>query len=131
MTWVLVSLLGLLAGAVSMLMTWWTLHILMVEIATSLPLEWGALAVHLEPDLHVFGYVFGISLLAGVLFGLAPALESSRPIVSSALKEEGARFGLRLGNARLRDLMVGTQVAVCLFLIIGAVVRKNPASIDK
>ncbi|MCU1258760.1 MAG: permease [Bryobacterales bacterium] len=114
------ALLGLLAGAVSMLMTWWTLRLLMVQIAASLPLEWGSLAVHVEPDLHVFAYVFGISLLAGILFGLAPALESSRPNLSSALKEEGGRFGLPLGNARLRDLMVGTQVAACLFLIIGA-----------
>lgn len=114
------ALLGLLAGGVSMLMTWWTLRVLMVEVAASLPLEWGSLAVHVEPDWHVFAYVFGISLFAGILFGLAPALESTRTNLSSALKEDGAGLGLRLGNARLRDLMVGAQVAVCLFLIIGA-----------
>jgi hypothetical protein len=92
----------LLAGGASILMTWWALRLLMIQVAASLPLEWGSVAVHVEPDLHVFAYVFLLSLLASVLFGLAPALESSRPSLSSALKEEGGRFVLRLGNSRLR-----------------------------
>jgi predicted permease len=92
----------------------------MIEVATSLPLEWGSIAMHVEPDAHVFAYVFAVSLFAGVLFGLAPAVESSRPDLSSALKDEGARFAFRLRNARLRDLLVGTQVAMCLFLLVGA-----------
>ncbi len=114
------ALLGLLAGGFALVITFWVLRILVVQISAALPIEWGSLALHVEPDVHVFAYVFAISLLAGVLFGLAPALESSRPSLSSALKEEGARFGLRLGNARLRDLLVGIQVCVCLFLLIAA-----------
>jgi macrolide transport system ATP-binding/permease protein len=114
------ALLGLLAGAFALVITWWVLRILVVEISAALPIEWGSLALHVEPDVHVFIYVFAISLLAGVLFGLAPALESSRPSLSSALKEEGARFGFRLGYTRLRDLLVGIQVCVCLFLLVAA-----------
>jgi putative ABC transport system permease protein len=114
------ALLGLLAGGASILMTWWALRLLMIKVAASLPLEWGSVAVNVEPDLHMFAYVFLLSLLASVLFGLAPALESSRPSLSSALKEEGGRYVLRLGNSRLRDLLLGTQAAACLFLLIGA-----------
>jgi predicted permease len=114
------ALLGLVAGGVSILMTWWALRLLMIEVAASLPLEWGSVAMHVEPDLHVFAYVLVLSLLASVMFGLAPALESSRPSLSSALKEEGCSFALRLANSRLRDLLIGTQAAACLFLLIGA-----------
>jgi predicted permease len=114
------ALLGLIAGGASLLMTWWVLRLLMVGIAASLPLEWGSLALHVEPDLHVFVYVFVLSLFASVLFGLAPALQSSRASLSSALKEEGSGLALRLSNSRLRDLLIGTQAAACLFLLIGA-----------
>jgi predicted permease len=114
------ALLGLIAGGASLLMTWWALRLLMLGIAASLPLEWGSLALHVEPDLHVFTYVFVLSLFASVLFGLAPALQSSRPSLSSALKEEGSGSALRISNSRLRDLLMGTQAAACLFLLIGA-----------
>ncbi|MBV9677756.1 MAG: ABC transporter permease [Acidobacteriaceae bacterium] len=114
------ALLGVAAGGISVLLAWGALRLLMVEVSGSLPLEWGSVALHVEPDLHVFAYVFAISLLAGVLFGTAPALEASQPNLSSALKEEGARFAMGLPNRRLRDLMVGAQVAVCLLLLIGA-----------
>ncbi len=113
-------LLGMAAGVFSMLMAWGALRLLMLEVAASLPLEWGNIAMHVEPDAHVFAYVFAISLIAGVLFGLVPAFEASRPDLTSVLKEEGARFALRLRSARLRELLLGTQVAVCLLLLVGA-----------
>ena len=114
------ALLGLIAGGASLLMTWWVLRLLMVEIAASLPLEWGSLALHVEPDLHVFVYVFVLSLVASVLFGLAPALQASRPSLSSALKEDSRGLALHISNSRLRDLLMGAQAAACLFLLIGA-----------
>jgi predicted permease len=113
-------LLGLIAGGAALLMTWWVLRLLMVGIAASLPVEWGSLALHVEPDLRVFVYVFVLSLFASVLFGLAPALQSSRASFSSALKEEGSGLALRLSNSRVRDLLMGAQAAACLFLLIGA-----------
>ena len=108
------ALIGLMAGAVSLFATWAVLRILMVEIAAALPMEWGALALHVEPDIHVFAYVFSISLVAGILFGLAPAFEMS------ALKGEGGRVGFSLGNTRLRDVLIAIQVCVCFFLLIAA-----------
>ncbi len=114
------ALLGLIAGGASLLMTWWALQLLMAQIAAFLPLEWGSVALHVEPDLKVFAYVFVLSLFASVSFGLAPALHSSRPGLSSALKEEGSGFALRISNSRLRDLLMGAQTAACLFLLIVA-----------
>ncbi len=108
------ALIGLMAGVVSLFATWAVLRILMVQIAAALPMEWGALALHVEPDIHVFAYVFAISLVAGILFGLAPALEMS------ALKGEAGRVRFSLGNTRLRDVLIAIQVCVCFFLLIGA-----------
>jgi ABC-type antimicrobial peptide transport system permease subunit len=42
------TLLGVLAGAVALLITWWVMRILVVEISAALPIEWGSLAVHVE-----------------------------------------------------------------------------------
>lgn len=114
------SLLGILAGGVSLFLTWWTLRLLMLGIASSLPTEWGSLALHVEPDSHVFAYVFAISLFAGILFGLAPALQTSRPNLASALKEEGSGLSLRISNSLLRDFLLAIQAAASLFLLIGA-----------
>jgi hypothetical protein len=100
-------------------MTWWVLRLLMLGIAASLPAEWGSLALHLEPDLYVFAYVFLLSVCAGVIFGLAPALQTSRPSLSSALKEEGSGLALHISRSRLRDLLVATQAAASVFLLIG------------
>jgi predicted permease len=114
------ALLGVIAGIVSLCMTWGVLRLLMLGISASLPSEWGSLALHLEPDLYVFTYVFLLSVFAGVLFGLAPALQTSRPSLSSALKEEGSGLALRISRSRLRDLLLASQAAASLFLLIGA-----------
>jgi len=80
----------------------------------------GSLTLHLEPDLYVFAYVFLLSVCAGIIFGLAPALQTSRPSLSSTLKEEGSGLGLHISRSRLRDLLVATQAAASVFLLIGA-----------
>ena len=114
------ALLGVIAGIVSLFMTWWVLRLLMLGIAASLPAEWGSLALNLEPDLYVFAFVFLLSVCAGVMFGLAPALQTSRPSLSSALKEEGSGLAFHISGSRLRDLLIGTQAAASVFLLIGA-----------
>jgi predicted permease len=126
------ALLGLLAGIVSLCLTWWILRLLVVEISGTLPAEWGAFALHVAPDMQVFGFVFAVALLAGLLFGLAPALESSKPSLSSALKEEGAHFVLSTGKWRVRDGLVAVQVAVCLVLMIvgGLLIRSSIRALE-
>ncbi len=71
----------------------------------------------------VMTFNFGLTLLTGVLFGLAPALQFSRPDLNYALKEgaavsaRGFRFGLRRGT---RSLLVVGEVALALVLLVGA-----------
>ena len=121
------AILGLLAGVASLFLTWWILRLLVVQISATLPAAWGAFALHVAPDMRVFGYVFGVSLLAGLLFGFAPALESSKPSLASALKEEGAQFVFSTGKWRVRDGLIAVQVAVCLVLMIagGLLIRSS------
>src|SRR5262245_39083186 len=71
----------------------------------------------------VMGFNLGLTLLTGLLFGLAPALQFSRPDVNHALKEgaavsaKGFRFGLRRGT---QSLLVVGEVALALVLLVGA-----------
>jgi predicted permease len=71
-----------------------------------------------SPDWRLFGFTAAVSLLTGVLFGLVPALQSTRPSLTVALKEGSAGAGTsRFG---LRDALVVAQVALSLLLVIGA-----------
>jgi putative ABC transport system permease protein len=110
------AMLGLLAGAVALLFTGALVKVSMTMAAGALPAEYGTMVFHVTPDLGIFAYVFAISLAAGVLFGLAPALESSHSALSSALKANTGTSPVR--SRRLRDLLIGAQVAISLMLLI-------------
>ncbi len=60
--------------------------------------------------------MFAVSLVAGVLFGLAPALENSHSALSSSLKEQAGTSSRR--SRRLRDFLIAAQVSVALALMI-------------
>ena len=110
------ALLGMVAGAVALLFSWAFLQTIVVAIADAFPEDYGTFIFNVTPDLEIFAYVFCLSLLAGVLFGLAPALESSGGAVSSALK---ANAGIgKVRSRRLRDLLMVAQVSVSLALLI-------------
>jgi predicted permease len=86
--------------------------------AEGLPVEFGTLVLNVNPDLEIFAYVLAICVLAGILFGLASAVESSHFALFSALRDSTATSSVR--SRRLRDLFVAAQVAVSLVLIIAA-----------
>ena len=69
----------------------------------------------------MFGYTLLLSLAAGVIFGLAPAVQASSPQISAALREEGTFLGgARSADRPLRDALVVVQIAVCLMLLAAA-----------
>jgi predicted permease len=75
--------------------------------------------VSTSPDLRILAFALTVSTLTGVVFGLAPALHSTRPDVAPTLKDQsGAVIGSR--SPRLRKALVASQVAVSLLLLIGA-----------
>ncbi len=110
------ALLGLFAGVFALLLSWAFLKALAVLLAATVPAEYGTLVYNMTPDLGVFAYVVAISLVAGILFGLAPALDSSRSALAYALK---AHTGASpRSSRRLRDYLIGAQVSAALTLMI-------------
>ncbi len=114
-------LLAFLGGAGGLLASTWTAKLLwvsVVQIFTGLFPGSAVFRLDLKPDLHVFEYALGLSVLTGILFGLSPALQFSRPDLIAALKEEGRSQGQRSSRSRLRSLLVTVQVGVCTILLI-------------
>jgi predicted permease len=108
-------LLGLLGGAGGVVVAVGLTRLL---VTARLPLP-----IPIILDLHLDGRILlfatGLSLLAGLLFGLAPALRSSNPQLATTLRDESAGGGQR-GRQALRNGLVIAQVAVSLVLLIGA-----------
>ena len=81
------GLLGLLAGSIALPVTWTLLHVAVIRAAEAMPAEYGTLVLNVNPDVEIFAYVLAVSVIAGILFGLAPAVESSRSALYSALRD--------------------------------------------
>jgi predicted permease len=74
----------------------------------------------LSLDWHVLVFTFAVAIGTGLIFGLAPALQSSRPDLVSELKER-AGGDLRKGTRfNVRDVLISLQVAICLIVLVGA-----------
>ena len=71
-------------------------------------------------DWRVTAFTFGLSLLTGILFGLFPALQASKPDLVSTLKEASGRSGTGAGHRRIRSALVVAEVALALVLLVGA-----------
>jgi len=71
------------------------------------------------PDLRILGFTFALATATGVLFGLAPALQTTRPALAPTLKDTAGTV-LGGGHARLRKALVASQITVSLLLLIGA-----------
>jgi predicted permease len=76
--------------------------------------------LNLSLDWRVLLFTVGITLLTGLLFGLVPALHSTRMNLVPSLKDEATATVHRLGRVGLRDVLVVTQLALSLVLLIGA-----------
>src|SRR6185369_1855523 len=76
----------------------------------------------LQPDAGVLLFTIAMSLLTGILFGLAPALASTRVSLAPALKTSGAATGSSSPRRRwgARQLLVAMQMALCVLLVAGA-----------
>ncbi len=77
------------------------------------------LSLTATPDWTVLAFTFAISLVAGAIFGLMPALQSTRPKLASTLKDQAGGV-IRGGSAGLRKGLVVAQVSLSLLLLIGA-----------
>ena len=114
-------LLSLIGGVLGSLFAFWSFTGITQFVVSHLPHVFSTLTVNVAPDLRVLAYALTITLLTGIVFGLIPALQSSRLDLNTALKEDSAHSGLgKNGGRLLRGALVGTQVAVCMILLLAA-----------
>lgn len=107
------TMLALVGGGVGLLLALWGVALL----TRLLPGDFPRLA-DINVDLRVLSFTLAASVLTGILFGLAPALEISRTRVQESLKESGR--GLSGGHTRLRSLLIVGEVALSVVLLAGA-----------
>jgi predicted permease len=100
------SVFGLLCGL-------WSVRLLRRLIPTGLP---GGITL----DPRILAFALGITILATLVFGLAPALAASRPEVIETLKIGGLRSGTGRGTHHLGNVLVVSEIALSLVLLIGA-----------
>jgi putative ABC transport system permease protein len=75
---------------------------------------------HLQVDGRVFLFTLAVTVATGIITGLAPAWHLSRPNLNDTLKEGGRSSNLSVGRHRLRTLLVISEVALSLVLLVGA-----------
>jgi putative ABC transport system permease protein len=112
-------LLALVGGAFGILVGYWALSLakstMPGEMIPFVP-NW----THLGLNLKVLAFTMVLSTLAGVLFGLAPALQASKTTLNEALKESGSTATFGEAGHRLRSVLMVSEVALSLILLIGA-----------
>jgi len=108
-------LLALLAGVIGVALSW---------CATQALITWGASQVPqgipIGLDLRVLLFTLIISILAGIIFGMVPALQLARSNPNSALRDEGRGVSVGHTRAQMKNLLVVGQVALSLLLFMGA-----------
>ena len=111
-------LLSFIAGVAGFLLAMWLLDLLVAFIPV-LP-EGIRLAIDIRLDWRVVVYTITFATITGILFGLAPALHSSKADVSTVLKDDSGLFAGFYRKSRVRMSLVVAQVAFSLLLLIGA-----------
>jgi putative ABC transport system permease protein len=107
--------LSLVGSALAILLAWWAVSVLKTSMPEGVPR-----ITHIAVDMRVLAAATGLSLLTGLLFGIFPAMQLSRPDLTNALKD-GAR-GASTGGARqrMRSALVVAEVALAVILLVGA-----------
>jgi len=111
-------LLSLAGGAAGVLLAYWGIGAL-VSILPANQIAALPFLQTLHVDTRMLGFSFGLSILTGIIFGLAPALQSSRLDLNGVLKE-GGRNASSGASHRLRSGLVMTEIALAVVLLVGA-----------
>ena len=106
------GMLGLVLGVVGV-------RLLLAMAPTYIP-HVGENGTAVVPDMHVLLFTLSVSVLTGILFGLAPAISASRPNLVAALNESSSRSGVGFRTGKLRSALVISEMALALILVIGA-----------
>ncbi|MDX2150684.1 MAG: ABC transporter permease [Bryobacteraceae bacterium] len=109
-------MLSLLGGVGGLLVSAWTTSLLI----QFLPFEGLTRTLSSEPDFRVLGFAMAVSVLSGLLFGLVPALQATRPDIIKTIREQASNLSGAMPQVRFRKVLVAAQVSLSLLLLIGA-----------
>jgi putative ABC transport system permease protein len=110
-------MLSLLGGALGLLLAVWGIDLLLAAVAGSVP---PVLTDGIGLDGRVLVFTLLISVLTGLLFGLAPAIQVSKANLNEALKEGGRSGTGGASRQRVRNILVASEVALSLLLLVGS-----------
>ncbi|HEV2177150.1 MAG TPA: ABC transporter permease [Terriglobia bacterium] len=109
------AVLGLLGAAVGVALAYWGVQALSGLLPPSFPR-----AEPIRVDGPVLAFALLLSVGASLLFGVAPALFASDPRLQMTLQESAGRPGEGKGRRRVRSLLIVTEVALAMVLLVGA-----------
>ena len=110
-------LLSAMGGALGLLFAMWGIDALLAVIPDNVP---RLLVMGIGLDGRVLAFTLGISVLTGMLFGLAPALQASKSNLNESLKDGGRSGSAGASRQRVRNLLVVSEVALSLLLLVSA-----------
>lgn len=108
-------LLSIIGGAIGFLLSFWLTKLLIAVSPPNTPRF-----EEIQPDARVFLFTLGLAILAGFVFGTAPALQASRINPHERLKEGGRTGAGGAGHSRLRAFMMVSEVALSFVLLVGS-----------
>jgi putative ABC transport system permease protein len=109
------SLLLSAAGtACAIVLAWWVVGLLKNAMPDGVPR-----VAQIALDLRVLAAAAGLAFVTGLVFGIVPALQASRPDLTQSLKD-GGRGSVGAGRQRLRGALVVAEVAIAVVLLVGA-----------
>jgi putative ABC transport system permease protein len=107
-------LMALISGGLGVFLGYWGTKYLGAFTQTNLPQ-----VADVPMDFRVLAFTLTISLLSGILFGLTPALQLSRPNIGAMLSDEGRGSAGSRQRHRARSVLVAAQVALSMVLLVG------------
>jgi predicted permease len=108
-------LLAVLGGTAGLIVASWSFTILKQLVPENM-----ALLTQIRLDTRVFAYGLLLSVMTGIIFGLAPAFQAARLNLTETLRSGSGQAGFSRGHRKLRSGLVVSEVALALVLLIGA-----------
>jgi predicted permease len=108
-------LLSMLGGALGLALALWNFNAIVAALPAHMPR-----ASEIQIDWKVLVFTFAVAVMTGVIFGLVPAVHASRLNLNEALKESGGKGTGGFVRHRVRNLLVVTEVALAMVLLVGA-----------